>query len=179
MASQLIEQVDAHIAIFCLTTQQEARPPFAGRCPSCAERARALRPSRLGKGVLCHSSQWVIRRKERPRASSDKRLMLNEIRPHSHALSRRGVSTCRRSSSPVACGPDLHLLLHAIGSQQNDASCASSHLKRVNEGTDGRRSQLAQIELEDELNGSRCVQDEEAAGWHRDHAADGQSRASR
>ena len=34
-------------------------------------------------------------------------------------------------------------------------------------------------ELDDELNGSRWVQDEEAAGRHRDHAADGQSRTSR
>ena len=49
----------------------------------------------------------------------------------------------------------------------------------MNEGIDGRRSQLAQIELDDELNGSRCVQDEEAAERRRDHGADGQSRTSR
>ena len=34
-------------------------------------------------------------------------------------------------------------------------------------------------ELDDELNGSRCVQDEEAAERRRDHGADGQSRTSR
>ena len=114
MASQLIEQVDVHIASFCLNTQQEARSPLADRYLSCAERGRALRPSRLGKGVLCHSSKWVIRRKERPRASSERRLMLNEIWPYSHALSRRWASPCRRSPSAVACGLDLHLLLQAV-----------------------------------------------------------------
>ena len=81
----------------------------------------------------------------------------------------------------VSCGmwPRSPSAAAGDSSQQKDASCASWHHKRVNEGIDGRRSQLAQIELDDELNGSRCVQDEEAAGRHRDHAADGQSRTSR